>query len=282
MEIDNIISIYDNIRTKLFIDDEEYAKAFINRLNGCFKFYPQEFENNNFEDIISVKLVEDCTLSENDFTKFTIEKANDYIVNSNIDAWKDAFQNSANSYLFKLTIIILSKGVESFSKLPESASLAYREVIVELAKNNTMPDDIKDWDLLLDYLDARKLKMPFKSIRDNFIYSPNTVDVEAVRFLEKGLFKFGGLDEKDKVADVLRKIIIPCINDTSGFKDVIYRNRDKVIEINKSSTDHEDDVFEAFRAIRTEENEEKLMYFSEKLEFALEQEVIEEEIDETE
>lgn len=277
MNIGDVIPLYDSIKAKLFKEDEEYKKAFLKRLNGWSKFYPMVFENRNFEEVVSVELVKDCSFVENEFTKLTTEKANEYVINSENASWKEAFKNSETSYLFKLTIGLISTNSNSFNKLSENASNAYRETIVDFAKINTVPGNIEQWDTILDYLDARKLKIPYKEIRDVFIYSADSVNVETMIFLEKGLFKYGGLLEKDKVSDVVRKIIIPCILEQSSFDDVICRNEENVVEIIKLSEEHKEDVFDAFIAMKNEENLDNLKYFSESLGFSLVEEVLENE-----
>ena len=95
-------------------------------------------------------------------------------------------------------------------------------------------------------------------------------------FFEKGLFLHGGLKDKDKVDDVIRKILIPCINNKSSFDDVIIRNNQSVVDIVKSSNEHKEDIYDAFRNVNDEKVKDDIAFFVEKLGFPLIKEVVEE------
>lgn len=277
MSIKSVIGKYDLINSKIIKDDKDYRKEFLSRLNGWKRFYPDVFEKNTVQDFISSSFIKDCLLIDNDITAMTLSKVNDFIIDSSYESWKEAFENSDDNYLFSALRNVISINKNSFTKLPDNALNAYKDSIISFAKSNNIPSDVGSWDDILEYFDARRLKIPYKEIRDFFIYSPENVNTEAVLFLEKGLFLHGGLNDKDKVDDVIRKILIPCINDKSIFDDVIVRNKQSVVNIVKSSNEHKEDIYDAFRSINNDDNKESIAFFASNLSFPLVKEVIEEE-----
>jgi hypothetical protein len=260
--IKKIIQNYDRIKTTIIKDNKDFVITFMKQLNNWTDDYKVLLNGDGFTDLLSLNLIDDCSLIKNDFTELTIVKANEYLLSRDTDEWLKAFEISNSSYLFALTIHLINNKQNTFNKLPDSTLNAYKEAILNISKLNEYPDKFNDWDQILDFFDGRKLKLTYKQIRDTFIYNAHPVPVKAMNFFEKGLFMHGGLDEKDKIEDVIRKIIIPCINDELGLENVIFQNKDKVINLIKESSEFTEEIVDALKLQANENNKEEMIAFS--------------------
>jgi hypothetical protein len=269
LDIGNTISIYNDIKTNIIKDDDEFLVSFLNNLDGWFEHYCEFLDNIEEIDLISLELLGDCTKVSNRFTEETLKRVNDYVINSKKDDWVNAFTNSESSYLFQVTCFLVMIKRNTFTKLSESALESYLESIFKFIEQQKFPSDVDDWDLILDLFDRKKLSLPLKEIRDKFIYSPETISQEAMYFFNKGLFAHGGLNENDKVEDVIRKIIYPSINDEKNFNRVILKNKEDVVKIIKKSKEHYEVIVETLISKLDEKNKTEIEYFAEKLGFSI-------------
>ncbi|MGE0077505.1 MAG: P-loop NTPase fold protein [Bacteroidales bacterium] len=267
--IEEIVKTYDSIKSYILKDDKEFTIRFISNLDKWYDDYKVLIENNGFSEILNVSFVNDCSLVSNKLTQLTFEKANNYISSKTQEEWQNAFNSSQNSYLFSLTNSLLKNQKYQHKKLSEEALNAYKDAIWNIANNGTVPEDVSAWDLLLDFLEAKKLKYTYTQIRDKYIYSSEVVSPSSMYFFEKGLFAHGSLDDKDKIDDVVRKIIIPSINDNTNLENVIFRNNEKVLSIIKQSKDYLEETIEALKKRATDENRTNIEFFASNLGFQL-------------
>jgi 5'-3' exonuclease len=85
----------------------------------------------------------------------------------------------------------------------------------------------------------------YKDVRDELLnYNHPEVLIDELLFFENGVFKFGKLDEDQKIADdVIRRILIPLASSDSKYIDILIRN----VSIIKKIIDKANDALIEFR-----------------------------------
>jgi hypothetical protein len=185
-------------------------------------------------------LINDNHLIENDLVKSIIEQANNFIITLDPDNWLQTFKNwetSKNIALFK--VLVETKKYNS-DKLPVNAYGAYSEVIKLISKKEIpIPTNISIWNTLLDYLTGNFINT-YKDVRDELLnHNHGDVSFEELQFFEKGLFRYGKLEEDSNVADdTLRRVLIPLANSNEMYIQILKNNAEKIksiVELAKDS-----------------------------------------------
>lgn len=244
LSLETVLSKYQDIKREVFASDLNFIKAFLINLSewDYDSYFESIVQRDAFEKNVGLILIEDCATLSNPLTNKIIEFANAFIEGCSEEDWKKAFQSSPTSFLFQTTLILIKTKTIRSNKLSNYALNAFKDVLIDNLKNNYNPVDLYSWDIILDYFDGRKLGFLFKEIRDELLYNRGVLTVEELIYFKKGLFKYGGLNSKNVIEDVIRKIILPLIKDKEGFESVIQFHEEIIVDIIKKSKESIDEI----------------------------------------
>jgi len=201
-------------------------------------------------------LIDDSGKIENKLMTDIISQANKFLTDLNKEQWIKAFKEYETSDTIELFKSLIECEKYKGDKLPHAADNAYSEVLESIAKKeiNIPKDNIDFWDLLFN-MRVSNHTHTFKNVRDQLlIHTHGPVTMEELSFFEKGLFKFGGLDENIAIADdTLRRILIPLASsdekykallklNAGNIKNIIGKANDSIIEFKSALDTHCKDI----------------------------------------
>jgi hypothetical protein len=173
--------------------------------------------------------------------KRLVEKSKEWLEKADENAWSQAL--AQEGHLFKLAILLKeSKKIEKLSS--ENLLKSYKEFQKQVAQTfHSIPTTIKEWNLFLDLLEAKKLKSTFADVRDILLHHDHgVISKQEIMFFEKGLRKFGDLESKP--GDVTRKFLTICINDEELIKEIFFINYKYYLPIIQKAGDYAEEAKE--------------------------------------
>ncbi len=228
LDIDWALKDFDNISTKVFGDDEEKVKHFLERLSSWHMYFKIEpnlisegfFKHLNRHDLKLIELVSIKALEHFD----SLSKEEIF----------EAFKSDNKNY--KILIALLNNNL--INKFSDAFYSTYDDYMKDIAlEKETIPTDVSYWDELIENLNGNKLRSTYTSIRDIFINERGEVKESELIFFEKGLIKHGNLSSKPESSTL--KIIIPLIESDDNFS-IFLDNYEDLIDIINSSKEHKE------------------------------------------
>lgn len=234
-----LLSKYNEIKEKLFDNKIELCNSFVLKSNSFYNTainllstgnlaYVNQIINDNYS--INIKFMDNL-----------ISQANNFINSLEKEQWIICFSKSETSNEFELfkTLLLINKFENS--KLSQPAFLAYAEIIKSMAKKEiAIPINLELWNNIWNLLKVNfNNNSSYKDVRDELLnYNHPEVLIDELLFFENGLFKFGKLDEDQKIADdVLRRILIPVASSDSNYTDILKRNAKNIKKIIEKAND---------------------------------------------
>lgn len=228
LNLDWALKNFDNIATKVFANDEEKVKKFVEKLSTWHMYFETSpdlitegfFKNLNRQELKLIELISKESL--NYFKSLSKEEI--------LEAFKTGNKN------FKIFSELLQNDL--IDKFSNAFYSTYDDYMKDIAlEKETIPSDVGFWDELIESLNGNKLRSTYTSIRDIFINERGEVKESELHFFEKGLIKHGNLSSKPESSTL--KIIIPLIESEDNFS-IFLDNSDDLIEIINSSKEHKE------------------------------------------
>nr|CAI78728.1 hypothetical protein [uncultured Flavobacteriaceae bacterium] len=228
LNLDWALKNFDNIATKVFENDEEKVKRFVDKLSTWHMYFETSpdlitegfFKHLNRQELKLIELVSKESL--NYFNALSKEEI--------LDTFKTGNKN------FKIFSVLLQNDL--IDKFSNAFYSAYDDYMKDIAlEKEAIPTDVGFWDELIESLNGNKLRSTYTSIRDIFINERGEVKESELHFFEKGLIKHGNLSSKPESSTL--KIIIPLIESDDNFS-IFLDNSEDLIEIINSSKEHKE------------------------------------------
>ncbi|MEO9892734.1 P-loop NTPase fold protein [Aurantibacter sp.] len=216
---------FDSIATKVFDDDKEKIKGFVEKLSSWHMFYKGEVES------ISKGFFEHLNRGELKLVELIIKNVLVYYEGLSKEQIMESFKTKNKNYKI-LNSLIVNDLIDKFS---DAFYSSYDDYMKGIASEEEVVPEIGFWDKLIDKLNGNKLKSTFTSIRDIFINERGELKEGELYFFEKGLINYANLSTKPERSTL--KIIIPLIESDSNF-DIFLDNKDSLLPIIQSSKQH--------------------------------------------
>lgn len=230
LAITEILKRYSEVLSSLDVTPQDFIK----RLDGWSKFAEEEITSENVLELISDhELFEHAVQTDCDLACHLIETIGKVLVSLDIDEWQNHFQDET-SFIFQVTCHLLA--AEKF-KLPDNAIIAYRKILVLVAKNEFQVNDDYVWHVLYDKTHKSKLKPTAKNIRDIYI-SDVGITSDKFLFFSDLLLQHGALEQRS--GDVVRKILTPVSEHNECLMFIINNNEKFIPILNDAGDDAED------------------------------------------
>jgi len=239
------LSKYNDIKSNIFGNDPLSLNKFIIKLDSFSRVNDIVVNATNLLFIIPI-LKDNHSVNCNIITEI-INLSNSYIKSIDQSTWDDSFVDFDNSNTIELvlTMITINKYCDAY--LPSISNSSYINTITNFYTTKKVPSDYSNWNIILDHLSGNFTTL-FKNVRDS-LFHPEHGDVKLSEFVfyEKGLFKFGFLNENQLIADnTLRKIIIPLMSTDDIYLNILRQNavsiKDIIIMAKESNIDFKEAI----------------------------------------
>lgn len=228
LNLDWALKNFDKIATRVFDNDEEKLKKFVEKLSNWHMHFETKpnlisegvFNYLNRQELKLIELISKESLSY--FDGLSKEEI--------LEAFKSGNKN------FKIFSTLLENNL--IDKFSNAFYSTYDDYMKDIAlEKETIPEDVGFWDTLIDSLNGNKLRSTYTSVRDIFINERGEVKENELHFFEKGLIKHGNLSSKPESSTL--KIIIPLIESDDNFS-IFLNNHEDLIDIINSSKEHKE------------------------------------------
>ncbi|SHK22481.1 KAP family P-loop domain-containing protein [Maribacter aquivivus] len=216
---------FDNIATKVFDDDKEKVKSFVEKLSSWHMLYNGEVES------ISEGFFKHFNLGELKLVELIIKNTLKHYKGLSKEQIMESFKTKNKDFKI-LNALIDNDLIDKFSNAFYSA---YDDYMKEIASEKEAVPEVGIWDTLIDKLHGNKLKSTFTNIRDIFINERGELKEGELYFFKKGLINYANLSTNPERSTL--KIIIPLIESDSNF-EIFLDNKDSLIPIIQSSKQH--------------------------------------------
>jgi hypothetical protein len=220
---------FDNIAVKVFNDDDEQVKNFVEKLSIWHMHYKTKvttiadgfFEYLNHKELKLVELIiNDSLIHFENLTKKEI-----------IESFKTKNKN------FKMFNALFNNDL--IDKYSDAFYSSYDDYMKDIATEKEAIPEVGFWDDLIEKLNGNKLRSTYTSIRDTFINERGDLKESELHFFERGLINYGNLSKKPESSTL--KIIIPLIESDKNFS-VFLNNKDVLVNIINLSKEHRETV----------------------------------------
>lgn len=229
LNINTVISNFSKILGKVFDNDIENEKKFLNRINSWSESFKDDYDISKADEKIFSKLDN----QEYELIKKITQSSINHVEGLSKEQILEAFEKKDKNF------VIIKSLTENhlIEKYSDSFYSALDDYLKDVAKEKKSLPDVSFWDTLLSELDARTLKSTFTGIREILINERGELSEDEINFFEKGLIAHGNLHKKPE--GIMLKFVIPMIKSESTF-DVFLSKMDKLVPIINSSLDHKD------------------------------------------
>jgi hypothetical protein len=237
MNVTEVLKHFSTLSTSLDIAPDDFIK----RLDGWSQFAEEQITVENLTEIITDHEFYEYAIELKKKLSLHITKvAVDYLMSLNVEDWRDPLRNE-DSYQFNVTYWLLIGG--QLKTLPENAVTVYKDVLLEVAKEEFSMDDKAKWDVFYSKTHKSKLKATAKNIRDLFI---SEVGITADTFLTLAEILRDHADLRERSADAARKILSP-VADNDDCLAFILDNSEYFAEIVDNAGDDASDFRDIIR-----------------------------------
>lgn len=228
IDINWALKNFENISNKIFNNEEDILKKFIERLNEHSDSFNTEIKE------VSSEFFEFFKLENLKLVDLTIEKALKFYESLSKEEIYESFQSQNKEFEIFAALIKYNH----LNKFTNAFYSAYDDFIKGIANGEKEIPDVNIWDSLINLLDKRKLRSTFTIVRDILFNQRGEITDDELYFLEKGLIKYGNLDKKPESATL--KILIPLIESDGNFENVFLERLDECVQIINLSKEHKD------------------------------------------